>query len=49
MKLCESEVQYWQQVLRMIVSVVKFICVRGLAFRGKNELIGSTNNGNLEY
>ena len=34
------------QVLRRIVSVVKFICVRGLAFRGKNELIGSSNNGN---
>ena len=45
-KLYESEVQYWQQVLRRIVSVVKFICVRGLAFRGKNELIGSSNNGN---
>ena len=45
-KLYESEVQYWQQVLRRIVSVVKFMCVRGLAFRGKNELIGSSNNGN---
>ena len=46
MKLYESEVQYWQQILWRIVSVVTFICVGGLAFRGKNELIGSSNNGN---
>ena len=46
MKLYESEVQYWQQVLLRIVSVVKFICVSGLAFRGKSEVIGSLNNGN---
>ena len=45
-KLYKSEVQYWQQVIRRMVSVVKFICVRGLAFRGKNEQIGSSNNGN---
>ena len=43
-KLYESEVQYWQQVLRRKVSVVKFLCVR--AFCGKNELTGSSNNGN---
>ena len=24
----------------------KFLCVRGLVFRGKNEIIGSSNNGN---
>ena len=45
-KLYESEVQYWQQVIRRIVSVVKFLRVCGLAFRGKNELTGSSNNGN---
>uniref|UniRef100_H2YK99 DUF4371 domain-containing protein n=1 Tax=Ciona savignyi TaxID=51511 RepID=H2YK99_CIOSA len=45
-KQYEGEVQYWQELLRRLVSVVKFLCVRGLAFRGKNELIGSSNNGN---
>uniref|UniRef100_H2YTB8 TTF-type domain-containing protein n=1 Tax=Ciona savignyi TaxID=51511 RepID=H2YTB8_CIOSA len=38
-KQYEGEVQYWQELLRRLVSVVKFLCVRGLAFRGKNELI----------
>lgn len=42
----ESEIQYWKQVLRRIVSVVQFLCIRGLAFRGKSELIGSSKNGN---
>lgn len=42
----ESEVQYWKQVLRRIVSIVQFLCIRGLAFRGKNELIGSSSYGN---
>uniref|UniRef100_H2YLB1 HAT C-terminal dimerisation domain-containing protein n=1 Tax=Ciona savignyi TaxID=51511 RepID=H2YLB1_CIOSA len=45
-KQYEGEVQYWQELLRRLVSVVKFLCVRGLAFRGNNELIGSSNNGN---
>uniref|UniRef100_H2YLB0 HAT C-terminal dimerisation domain-containing protein n=1 Tax=Ciona savignyi TaxID=51511 RepID=H2YLB0_CIOSA len=38
-KQYEGEVQYWQELLRRLVSVVKFLCVRGLAFRGNNELI----------
>ena len=45
-KQYESEMSYWQEVLRRIVSVVKFLSVRGLAFRGKNELLDSPNNGN---
>ena len=42
----ENEVKYWRQVLLRVVSVVQFLCVRGLPFRGRNELIGSSNNGN---
>ena len=30
-----------------IISVMKIICLHGLAFRGKNQLIGSSNNGNF--
>ena len=37
--------QYWTSVLKRVVSVVKFIAKRGLAFRGSNELIGSPGNG----
>ncbi|XP_059156041.1 zinc finger MYM-type protein 1-like [Physella acuta] len=42
----ESEIQYWRQVLHRIVSVVQFLCIRGLPFRGRTEEVGSPNNGN---
>ena len=42
----QQEHQYWTSVLKRVVSVVKFIAERGLAFRGSNELIGSPGNGN---
>ena len=36
--------QYWKSVLQRVVSVIKFIAERGLAFRGDNELFGSPRN-----
>ena len=30
-----------------VVAVVKFLSQRGLAFRGRNEVFGSNNNGNF--
>ena len=45
-KLFENEKGYWRQLLQRIVSVVQFLCARGLAFRGKDERIGSPSNGN---
>jgi len=50
---CELEKQakqaetYWRKVLERVVSVLKFICERGLAIRGDNETIGSPSNGNF--
>ena len=41
----ENESQYWRKVLHRIVSVVQFLRERGLAFRGKDEVIGSASNG----
>ena len=38
--------RYWCKVLMRIVSTVKFIAERGLAFRGADEVVGSPNNGN---
>lgn len=38
---------YWKKVLERVVSVLKFICERGLAIRGDNEIIGSPRNGNF--
>lgn len=39
--------RYWKAVLKRVVSVIKFIAERGLAFRGDNELVGSPRNGNF--
>lgn len=45
-KEVEQVEQYWCKVLKRLVSVLKFVCERGLALRGDNETIGSANNGN---
>ena len=37
---------YWRSLLKRLISVLKFVCERGLALRGDNETIGSPNNGN---
>lgn len=41
-----QEQEYWINILGRIVSVIKFLSSRGLAFRGDNELLGSQHNGN---
>ena len=46
LEACETEWQYWRNVLARIVAVVKFLAERGLPFRGHDEIIGSTANGN---
>jgi len=43
----ENEQDYWRNVLRRVVSVVKFLSSRGLPFRGRDEKIGSNNNENF--
>jgi len=40
------EVNYWKEVLKTIVAVIKFLSSRGIAFRGGNQIIGSQHNGN---
>lgn len=43
----QIELKYWRDVLHRIVSVIKFLASRGLAFRGMNETLGSNYNGNF--
>ena len=43
---CEAEQRYWAEVLKRVVTVIKFLGSRGAAFRGDNELLGSVHNGN---
>ena len=45
-KQYEDEVSYGRELLKQLVSVIKFLCERGLVFRGKDELVGSVHNGN---
>ena len=45
-KLYESQCDYWKKVLQRIIDVILFLCKRGLALRGHNEIIGPVNNGN---
>jgi hypothetical protein len=42
----ETECQYWRMLLHRVVNVVQFLCERGLAFRGRDEIVGSNGNGN---
>lgn len=42
-----AEKEYWRNILMRIISVVKVLIERNLAFRGDNEIIGSPNNGNF--
>ena len=43
----ESEIcGFWNQVLQRVISTIKSIAERGLAFRGDNEIVGSPHNGN---
>ncbi|XP_046742929.1 zinc finger MYM-type protein 1-like [Diprion similis] len=41
-----DEQNYWEEVLKRVVAVVKLLASRGLAFRGDNQTIGSPRNGN---
>jgi len=41
-----EESGYWNKILMRVVSTIKFICERGLALRGQNEITGSSKNGN---
>lgn len=43
----EGEKNYWKNVLRRIVTVVKTLSSRGLAFRGKTDKFGCVKNGNF--
>lgn len=43
----EKETNYWRNVLKRVVTVVKALSSRGLALRGETEKIGCVNNGNF--
>ncbi|XP_018368022.1 PREDICTED: zinc finger MYM-type protein 1-like [Trachymyrmex cornetzi] len=42
----QNETRYWTEILNRVLAVIRFLAERGLAFRGKNEVVGASNNGN---
>ena len=46
-EIADCESKYWFEVLRRVVAVIKHLAIRGLAFYGENETIGSLHNGNF--
>ena len=46
-KQLESTRQYWRDVLKRVVVVVKLLASRGLALRGRDEILGSPHIGNF--
>lgn len=47
LKQQQIEMKYWREVLRRIVSVIKSLASRGLAFRGSDQTLDSSNNWNF--
>jgi len=43
----ENSKQYWVNVLRRVVAVIKFLAQRAMPFRGDDEVLGSVHNGNF--
>ncbi|KAF2882158.1 hypothetical protein ILUMI_24014 [Ignelater luminosus] len=43
----KNDTEYYHNILRRVVAVVKYLSVRGLAFRGYKEIFGSPHNGNF--
>ena len=43
----EMQRDYWRSILKRVVSTVKFLSQRGLAFKGDVQQLGCSNNGNL--
>lgn len=41
-----NKVNYWREILKRILSVIRFLSSRGLPLRGQNEIFGNFHNGN---
>ena len=46
-KQLDERCNYWRDILKRYVSVTRLIAERGLAFRGSDEIIGPSTNGNV--
>ncbi|GFV69037.1 DUF4371 domain-containing protein [Trichonephila clavipes] len=42
-----KDTEYYHNVLKRVVGIVKYLAIRSLAFRGTEEVFGSPQNGNF--
>ncbi|GFV94101.1 zinc finger MYM-type protein 1 [Trichonephila clavipes] len=42
-----KDTKYYQNVLKRVIAVVKYLAIISLAFRGTEEVFGSPHNGNF--
>ncbi|XP_065645817.1 uncharacterized protein LOC136076271 [Hydra vulgaris] len=47
LKKIKLEVEYWQNILKRIISVIKFLASHNLAFQGHTDKLFSKGNGNF--
>lgn len=45
-RLIQAETEHWNQVLKRLLCIVQFLGTQGLAFRGTNDTLFMSNNGN---
>ncbi|GFW98877.1 zinc finger MYM-type protein 1 [Trichonephila clavipes] len=45
-KQLRKDTEHYHNVLKRVIAVVKYLAIRGLAFRGTEEVFGSPHNGN---
>lgn len=46
-RLIEKEKDHWKNVLKIVISIVKFLTKHNLAFRGSKEKLYKDSNGNF--
>ncbi|GFV54191.1 zinc finger MYM-type protein 1 [Trichonephila clavipes] len=46
-KQLRKDTEYYHNVLKHVIAVLKYLAIIGLAFRGTEEVFGSPHNGNF--
>ena len=47
LRLITKEEQYWQQILKRLIALVKVLGMQNLSFRGTHEKLNTSDNGNF--
>ena len=47
LRLIKKEEQYWQQILKRLIALVRVLGMHNLSFRGTHEKLNTSDNGNF--